>query len=65
MPAGKYIHFGYGLHTCFGEYINFAQVPGAITRLLRQQGLRRAAGDEGQMRFDGPFPDSLIVAFDA
>ena len=64
-PAGKYIHFGYGLHTCFGEYLNVAQVPVAIKRLLRQQGLRRAAGDDGQMRFDGPFPDRLIVAFDA
>jgi cytochrome P450 len=64
-PAGKYIHFGYGLHTCFGEYVNLAQLPGVIKRLLRQPGLRRAAGDDGQMRFDGPFPDSLIVAFDA
>ena len=64
-PAESYLHFGHGMHTCFGEYINRVQLPVALKRLLRQKGLRRAAGDAGRMQFDGPFPNQLFVEFDA
>jgi len=64
-PAAAYLHFGHGMHTCFGEYINRVQLPVALQRLLRQKGLRRAAGDAGRMQFDGPFPNQLFVEFDA
>ncbi|HEY9231026.1 MAG TPA: cytochrome P450, partial [Blastocatellia bacterium] len=64
-PAEQYLHFGHGMHTCFGEYVNRVQLPVALQRLLRQKGLRRAPGDAGRLQFDGPFPDRLFVEFDA
>jgi len=27
-PAYVYMHWGYGLHTCFGQYVNQVQIPG-------------------------------------
>jgi cytochrome P450 len=64
-PAEHYLHFGHGLHTCFGEAFNRVQVPEVMKRLLRLKGLRRAAGTDGVMTYDGPFPNRLIVEFEA
>lgn len=58
------LHFGYGLHRCFGEHINRVQVPGLLKPLLRRQNLRRAEGPAGQLRKVGPFAASLCVLFD-
>jgi cytochrome P450 len=63
-PAYIYMHYGYGLHTCFGQYINQAQIPGILKPLLRRKNLRRADSDAGKLRYTGPFPSSLNVAFD-
>ncbi len=63
-PPYAYMHFGYGLHSCFGQYINRVQVPGILKPLLKRKGLRRAEGDTGQLQFGGPFPGSLEVLFD-
>jgi len=57
------MHFGYGLHTCFGQYINRVQIPGILKPLLKKKGLRRADGNAGQLQYSGPFPSSLEVAF--
>jgi cytochrome P450 len=59
-PAYLDMHFGYGLHTCFGQYVNRVQIPGILKQLLRKQGLRRA----GELKYEGPFPSSLPVRFD-
>jgi cytochrome P450 len=59
-PAYLDMHFGYGLHTCFGQYVNRVQIPGILKPLLQRRGLRRA----GELQFQGPFPSSLMVAFD-
>ena len=59
----KYLHFGAGLHRCFGEPIARLVVPEAIGAILRRGGLRPAAGTAGRMRFDGGFPDSMTVEF--
>jgi cytochrome P450 len=64
-PADRYIHFGSGMHTCFGEYVNRVQLPIVLKRLLQQKALRRAPGEAGEIQFDGPFPDRLIVEFEA
>jgi cytochrome P450/glutathione S-transferase len=56
-----YLHFGAGLHTCFGRAINMVQIPQIAAMLLKQPGLRRV----GRARYDGPFPDRLIVEFTA
>lgn len=58
------LHFGYGLHTCFGEHINRVQIPGLLKPLLRRDNLRRAPGEQGQLRKAGPFAASLHVLFD-
>ena len=64
-PDRHYLHFGYGMHQCFGRHINRIQLPLIARAILRLPGLRRAPGDEGKVKFDGPFPDSLLVDFDA
>ncbi len=63
-PARHYLHFGYGLHQCFGRHINQLQLPLIARALLRLPGLRRAPGEEGKVKLDGPFPDRLLVDFD-
>ncbi|MGI9070597.1 MAG: cytochrome P450 [Bryobacteraceae bacterium] len=59
-PAYLDMHFGYGLHTCFGQYVNRVQIPGILKPLLCKQRLRRA----GELKYEGPFPSSLPVQFD-
>jgi cytochrome P450 len=63
-PPYIYMHFGYGLHSCFGRYINQAQIPGILKPLLASKSLRRASGDAGKLQVVGPFPSSLVVNFD-
>jgi cytochrome P450 len=63
-PASRYLHFGYGLHACFGRYISYeAQIPAIVKALLKQQNLRRAPGSAGRLAWDGPFPNALKVVF--
>jgi len=60
-----YLHFGYGMHTCFGKAINGIQIPELLAALLRLLNLRRAPGSAGQILYDGPFPNRLVLEFDA
>ncbi len=64
-PDYNYMHFGYGIHTCFGEYINMVQIPRIAQALLSRPNLRRADGVAGTLQVDGPFPAHLVVEFDA
>src|SRR5262245_15370120 len=64
-PADSYVHFGAGMHECFGESINRVQIPGILQPLLSRRNLRRAEGDPGKLQMAGPFPSSLHVEFDA
>jgi len=59
-PAYSYMHFGFGLHTCFGQYINLTQIPGIIKAVLKQNSLRRVA----DMVVEEPFPVSLEITYD-
>jgi cytochrome P450 len=61
----EYLHFGYGLHTCFGRAINGVQIPELLAALLRLPNLRRAPGSAGRIYYDGPFPNRLVLEFDA
>jgi cytochrome P450 len=64
-PWSDYILWGYGLHTCFGAYINAALIPALLKPLLQKPGLRRAAGKAGQIDSgDTPFPAHLVLEFD-
>lgn len=59
-PAYSYMHFGFGLHTCFGQYINLAQIPGIVKAVLKQKALRRVS----DMVTIEPFPVSMEIEFD-
>lgn len=64
-PDYHYLHFGYGLHTCFGQYINEEQIPRILKPLLKRSNLHRASGADGMLAMDGPFPSRLVLEFDA
>jgi cytochrome P450 len=59
-----YLHFGYGMHRCFGAAINGVQIPELVATLVRLPNLRRAPGRAGRIAYDGPFPDCLVLEFD-
>jgi cytochrome P450 len=63
-PARDYLHFGAGLHHCFGRFANAMQIPLIAKALLRRPQLARAPGDDGRLLREGPYPKSLIVALD-
>jgi cytochrome P450 len=63
-PDYHYMHFGYGMHTCFGQYINMVQIPMIIKALLRKKNLRRVPGEDGKVSYQNSFPTSLHLAFD-
>jgi cytochrome P450/glutathione S-transferase len=60
----EYLHFGYGMHRCFGSAMNGVQIPELVAALLRLPNLRRADGSAGRIVYDGPFPQQLILEFD-
>jgi cytochrome P450 len=64
-PWGDYILWGYGLHTCFGAYINRAVIPAMLLPVLARPNLRRAAGAAGQIDGGGtPFPQHFVLESD-
>jgi len=60
----EFMHFGSGLHTCFGIHINKAILPGMLKPLLARPNLRRAPGAAGHLSKRGPFSDALHVCYD-
>jgi cytochrome P450 len=63
-PEDKYLHFGHGLHSCFGGLIATIVIPVTAKALLRLPGLRRAPGSDGRLAYDGAFPNRLFVEFE-
>jgi cytochrome P450 len=61
-PWDDYVHFGSGLHTCFGLQINRVHIPALAMALLEGPRITRAAGDAGKLQFDGPYPSGLGVS---
>ena len=62
-PFEDYLHFGHGLHMCFGREINRVHLPALAAALFEGPPVARAAGRAGQMAWDGPYPASLTVSF--
>jgi|ERR1022692_2413550 cytochrome P450 len=63
-PDYQNMHFGYGYHTCLGDQVSLVQIPAIIQRLLLCKNLRRAAGPDGQVDFQGgPFPEKFVLQF--
>lgn len=63
-PLDRYLHFGYGMHTCYGAMINGVQIPELVREIVRLPNLRRASGRFRKTLYEGPFPDRLVVEFD-
>jgi cytochrome P450 len=64
-PWDEYMLWGYGMHVCFGAYINRAVMPAILKPLLLKAGLRRAAGNAGRIDSGGtPFPQHFSVEWD-
>jgi cytochrome P450 len=61
-PGYAYMHWGHGLHACFGQYINGVQITQIVKALLLRD-VRRAPGEAGLLKKDGPYAGSLSVAF--
>lgn len=60
-PGRHYLHFGAGMHQCFGRFANAMQIPLIAKALLRRSDLARAPGEEGRLVKSGPYPKSLAV----
>lgn len=63
-PPSAYIHFGHGLHTCFGKQINEGTLHLMLKPLLKRQKLRRAPGAAGHLLKRGAFSERLVVEYD-
>jgi cytochrome P450 len=64
-PWGDYMLWGYGLHSCFGAYVNRAVLPAILKPLVMKPGLRRAAGEAGQIDTGGTgFPQHFVVQWE-
>ena len=61
-PPSDYLHFGHGLHTCFGQQINCVQLPALATALLEGPRVQRVPGEAGKLRWRGPYPSGLGVS---
>jgi cytochrome P450 len=63
-PLDRYLHFGSGMHQCFGREIAETVLPAAVGSLLKLGNLRRVRGLRGRATYDGAFPKRLLVEFD-
>ncbi len=58
-PMTSYLHYGGGVHACSGAAMSNLQVPMMVRKLL-QRNYRTI----GKMKWAGPFPNHLPIAFD-
>ncbi len=58
-PDSAYLTYGYGLHACFGRYINDLHVAALLYNCFKAGHMVRADGPEGDLHFDGAFPSHL------
>ena len=59
----EYIHFGHGLHSCFGLHINHFTLHRMLRPLLLRDDLRRAPGAAGRLRKQGAFAENLELEY--
>jgi cytochrome P450 len=64
-PAHHYLHFGAGIHQCFGRFANAMQIPLIARALLRHGPPDRVEGEAGRLVKEGPYPKSLLVKVSA
>lgn len=64
-PDFENLHFGWGLHRCFGRHVARVLLAEMTKALLVKPQLRRASGAAGHLTFEGPFLASFQVEYDA
>jgi len=62
-PLDKYLHFGHGMHLCYGRLLNGVQLPALVGAAMKLPNLRRASGELRPVLYEGPFPNRLMVEF--
>lgn len=62
-PIDKYLHFGHGMHLCYGRLLNGVQLPALVGAIAKLPDLRRASGRLRPLLYEGPFPDRLVAEF--
>jgi cytochrome P450 len=62
--SNEYLHFGFGLHACFGRYINAIQIPEIVKSLVQLKGIRRSSLTNGKINYEGSFPNAFLLDFD-
>ncbi|MBI5131662.1 MAG: cytochrome P450 [Rhodopseudomonas palustris] len=63
-PNQSGLMFGDGAHACLGMHVAIAQITEVFHGLLKQSGLRAAAGSTGAIGWVGPFPRRLDMEFE-
>jgi cytochrome P450 len=58
-PDSAYLTYGYGLHACFGRYINDLHVSSLLYNCFKHGFFYREDGSDGDLVFDGAFPAHL------
>ncbi len=58
-PRHIYMPFGYGMHRCFGHYINLVQIPAILKPVLKKTTITRASGNAGKLEYKDLFPAHL------
>ena len=58
-PRHIYMPFGYGMHRCFGYYINLVQIPAILKPVLKKATIARAPGKAGKLQYKDLFPAHL------
>ena len=58
-----YLHFGYGLHRCFGARLVKLVLTAALKQVLLLEGLRPVVRSAAAAAYRGPFPSSFALRF--
>jgi len=60
LYSGCNDNFGYGLHACFGHYINAIQIPQIVASVLKLKKVRPTPSK--RIKYDGAFPDQFWLS---
>ena len=63
----RYMNWGFGLHECYGKYINTVTIPELVGAVLRLKNVKLVKGSPGRGAGlkEGPFPNNYVVEFDS
>jgi cytochrome P450 len=60
-PDVDYLHFGHGLHECYGRELNGVLIHRLLLPLLRRPRLARAAGAVGRLAKRGVHAERFVI----